>query len=371
VGDKSAIEWTDATWNPIRRTWRPDRPSGHDCLKLSPGCDNCWAGKLQPRYYSGLDYQRIGTTSLQGMHDAVAAGDLYLDPDVLRQPLLWKRPRRIFVCSMTDLFGEWVPDAWLDAIWGTMALAPQHTFQVLTKRPNRMADYLSDPIRIQFAWVDRLAQQMQRSIDMRTRWPLPNAWLGVSIESDAFAWRAKVLAEIPAAIRFVSAEPLLGPLHKLSFRWVRCYNQTAAGACGWVGPLHEIYDPGHGYTERCPRCHWGLELLQEAEPRLHWVIVGGESGGPAHRALVERCHCTQLGPAGSLFRQACDRCGGSGIAPKGAAYAWVQGIQIHAQAQGTAFLFKQWGGRTPKQGGRLLNGQTWDEYPTRWEPAHA
>src|SRR4051812_46974486 len=152
MGDRSKIEWTrgddgrpGATWNPIRRRWRPDRAAGHACLKISPGCDHCYAGKLQAHYYGGADYPAVSRESLAGMAAAVDHGALYLDPVALTQPLRWKRPRRIFVGSMTDLFGEWVPDAWLDAIWGVMLLAPQHTFQVLTKRPHRMAAYLSDP----------------------------------------------------------------------------------------------------------------------------------------------------------------------------------------------------------------------------------
>jgi protein gp37 len=367
MGDRSKIEWTDATWNPIRRRWRPDRAAGHACLKISPGCDSCYAGKLQAHYYGGADYPAVSRESLAAMTAAVDHGDLYLDPVALTQPLRWKRPRRIFVGSMTDLFGEWVPDAWLDAIWGVMLLAPQHTFQVLTKRPHRMAAYLSDPIRIQFALVDSLAQQTQCSVDVRAVWPLPNLWLGVSVESDRFIWRTSVLAEIPAAVRWISAEPLLGPLDGLSFRWVRCLNATPEGPCGWYGPERLLAGPS--YQERCPRCGWGLELLADKAPKIHWVVVGGESNGPAERRLVEPCTCRALGAPGTLIRVTCDRCHGTGWAPRGAAFAWVQNIQQRARDQGAAFFLKAWGGPRPLSGGRMLGTQTYDEYPATPQPA--
>jgi protein gp37 len=283
------------------------------------------------------------------MRDLVTDGTLYLDEATLTKPLHWRRPRRIFVCSMTDLYGEWVPAAWIDRIWAVMAHCPQHTFQVLTKRPNRLRLWMGDA---------RECVRATAKADPRFwAWPLPNVWLGVSIESDAFAWRAKVLAEIPAVIRFVSAEPLLGPLFKLSYRWVRCHD------CDWAGPEHEIYDSRLAWTPHCPGCRSGQELRAEPTPRIHWVIAGGESGGPPARSLVEPCHCTLAAGRGTLVRGLCDRCQGTGMAPKGAAYAWVQSIQQQAQRQGASFFLKSWGGRTFKSGGRLLAGRTWDAYP--------
>lgn len=294
MADKSAIEWTDATWNPIRGT-----AGRHVCQRVSPGCDNCYAATMTRRF-GGPDYAMPG----QPLND-----EPRLDDRVLIEPLRWQRPRRVFVCSMTDLFGEWVPDEWILEIWLTMLMAKEHTFQVLTKRPKRMAEWLAriqQPIPGHKTFADEL-------------WPLANVWLGVSIELNSYAWRAKVLSEIPAAIRFVSAEPLLGPLPSLDL----------AG--------------------------------------IDWLIVGGESGGPPERRLVEHCPCR-----GELYvshhghdyshRAECPwACNATGWRPRP---EWVRPLRDRANAAaGVAFFFKQWGGPTPKAGGRLLDGREWSEYP--------
>lgn len=181
MSDHTKIEWSDASWNPIRGV----SPNRHMCQKISPGCDHCYASGMNYRF-GGQEYSFGGV------------GDVRLDEKALRLPLTWKEPRRIFVCSMTDLFGEWVPQEWINAMLTVMWQAPQHQFQVLTKRPSVMRDALSDHYR-----------SIQRS-------PLENVWLGTSIELDRFSWRANVLRDCPAAVRFVSAEPLLGPLPSLS-----------------------------------------------------------------------------------------------------------------------------------------------------------
>ena len=165
----------------------------------------------------------------------------------------------VFVNSMSDLFHELVPFEYVDRVWDVMARADQHIFQVLTKRPGRMAEYVA-----------------QRQPD-----PLPNVWLGTSIENDRWVGRADELRRAPAAVRFLSLEPLLGPLPSLDL--------TGIG----------------------------------------WVIVGGESG-PEHRPIDA---------------------------------AWVRDLRDRARAAGVPFFFKQWGGRTPKAGGRDLEGRTWDELP--------
>ena len=183
MGDKSAIEWTDATWNPIT-----------GCTKVSPGCKFCYAERLaarlqamgNPRYRNGF---------------AVT-----LHPDQLTLPLRWSQPRRIFVNSMSDLYHEDVPDHFILAVFDTMVRAQWHTFQVLTKRAERLAE-----------------------LAPRLPWP-PNVWQGVSIENANYIWRIEHLRKVPAAVRFLSLEPLIGPIPKL--------------------PLEGI----------------------------HWVIVGGESG---------------------------------------------------------------------------------------------
>ncbi len=277
MSDRSAIEWTDATWNPIRARGELGR---HFCLKISDGCTNCYASSFTRRL-GGRPYDAANSLSIAGAAEAVRRRDIYLDEQALTLPLKWKRPRRIFVASMTDLFGEWVPTGWLERIFDVMTSYNEHghTFQVLTKRPARMRTFLTNYPRWQTA---------PRSRD--------TIWLGVTVESDAYAWRAKMLAEIPAAVRFVSAEPLLGPLPSLHL------------------------------------------------DRIDWLIVGGESGGPLERRLVRSSEQS---------------------------LSWVRDLRDRAQAAGVAFLFKQWGGPTPKASGRLLDGRDWLEFPTAREEVRA
>lgn len=169
VADRSSIEWTDATWNPVT-----------GCTQLSPGCDHCYALTFAERFRGvpGHPYQ-------QGF-------DLTLWPARLNLPFTWKQPRRVFVNSMSDLFHEAVPDSYIHQVFGVMEQAERHVFQVLTKRPKRMA-------------------AMAPSLP----WP-SNVWAGTSVELDRYAWRSNhYLSRVPAAVRFVSAEPLLGPLPSL------------------------------------------------------------------------------------------------------------------------------------------------------------
>jgi len=242
----SAIEWTDATWNPVT-----------GCTKVSPGCKFCYAERLTERF------GRQPFTEIR------------LHPERLSLPLRWRSPRRIFVNSMSDLFHEKVADRFIAQVFDVMAQASQHVFQVLTKRPDRL-----------LAW--------QRS----KTWPRPippHIWLGVSVESTAYLWRVDRLREVDVVIRFISAEPLLGPLTGLNLEGVS------------------------------------------------WVITGGESGGPPGRALVEAT--------------------APGIRPKPAGLQWVREIRDLCRVRGVAFFHKQWGGRTPKSGGRMLDGREWSEYP--------
>ena len=242
----SAIEWTDATWNPV---------SG--CTKVSPGCKFCYAERLTERF------------RLQ------AFTEIKLHPERLGLPLRWRAARRIFVNSMSDLFHEKVPFSFIAHVFDVMSRAPQHVFQVLTRRPERLLE-----------WRDSEA------------WPhaIPaNIWLGVSVESAAYLWRVDRLRELDVPTRFISAEPLLGSLS-------------------------------------------GLELTG-----ISWVITGGESGGPPERALVEK---TKLG-----------------VRPKEIAARWVREIRDVCQQEKVAFFHKQWGGRTAKSSGRMLDGREWSEYP--------
>lgn len=207
MSDGTAIQWTDATWNPVRAKYSTTDDvgqvlkTGWHCERVSPGCQHCYAERInEKRFGTGLPYNRKS-------RDLV---DIYLDEKALAQPLRWRRPRKVFVCSMTDLFGEWVPDEMIDRVFAVMALSPQHTFQLLTKRPARMRRYLSNDDRM---YVLRSMIEELTEGYTKCRWPLPNVWLGVSVEDQQRAdERIPELLATPAAVRFVSCEPLLGPV---------------------------------------------------------------------------------------------------------------------------------------------------------------
>jgi protein gp37 len=197
VSQTTSIEWTDVSWNPV-----------HGCSKVSPGCAHCYAETLSRRYKQ----------TPAPWTPANAPENVILKPHKLNEPLKWKAPRMVFVNSMSDLFHELVPDEYIARVFAVMAAAPQHTFQVLTKRPERMREWFAwegpginrcGTVRNRFDWhyaADR--DPMARLFP----WPLPNVWLGVSIENRRFVHRADVLRDTPAAVRFISAEPLLGSL---------------------------------------------------------------------------------------------------------------------------------------------------------------
>ena len=176
MADRSGIEWTDATWNPVT-----------GCSKVSPGCAHCYAETLSRRFgWSAAPWTASN-----------AAANVVLHPDRLDQPESWRRPRMVFVNSMSDLFHERIPDDFVFAVFDVMHRVDRHTYQVLSKRPERMRDV-----------VGRYYRQRRSE-------PLPNVWLGVSIENNRWVGRANDLRATPAAVRFVSAEPLLGPLPDL------------------------------------------------------------------------------------------------------------------------------------------------------------
>ncbi len=191
MGERSAIEWTDATWNPVT-----------GCSKVSPGCQHCYAERLAHR----LKAMRVPT-----YRNGFA---VTLHPEVLERPLGWRRPRRVFVNSMSDLFHEAVPEAFIKDVFAVMAQAKQHVFQILTKRADRLAE-----------------------IAPRLSWPA-NVWQGVSVESEAYTWRIDRLRQTPAAVRFLSIEPLLGPIHDLPLAGVAW---VIVG--GESGPRHRPADP--------------------------------------------------------------------------------------------------------------------------------
>jgi protein gp37 len=291
--DRSAIEWTQATWNPVT-----------GCDRISPGCQHCYALTLAKRLKAmgQAKYQTDGRPPTSGPGFGVA-----VHPDALGEPLRWRKPRRIFVCSMSDLFHARVPEAFIAQVFAVMAATPRHTYQVLTKRPGRMARLLA---------ADAFAEQVYRHAAAygvaALTWPLPNVWLGTSVEDQPRAdQRIPKLLAAPATIRFLSCEPLLGPI------------DLERAICQQPAPAY-----GHGFSRTT--VHLGVcgrHALCAAD--FHWIIAGGESG-PGHRRVDP---------------------------------AWVRFLRDQAVAAGVAFFFKQWGGPTPTAGGRLLDGRTWDQYP--------
>ncbi len=241
MSDRSSIEWTDATWNPVR-----------GCTKISPGCKHCYAERFAERF-RGVPNHPFG----QGF-------DLRLIPEKLDVPLKWRTPRRIFVNSMSDLFHESVPTDYIARVGEVMRAAGWHIFQVLTKRPDRMQHLLNNQLR-EFGLLE-------------------NVWWGVSVEDRRYGVpRIKLLRHTNASIRFLSVEPLLENLGKLNLS--------------------------------------GID----------WVIVGGESGAHYRPMAAE----------------------------------WAREIRDQCRKMGVPFFFKQWGGRSPKQLGRMLDGREWNGVPRR------
>ena len=259
MSDKSAIEWTEATWNPVT-----------GCDRVSPGCDNCYAQTLAKRLKAmgNPRYQNDGQQKTSG-----PGFGLTLHEDQVALPLKWRSARVVFVNSMSDLFHPRVPDDFVAKVWATMAATQHHTYQILTKRHQRLP---------------KLVQRLTERFGV-----LPNVWLGVSVENQEWAdRRIPHLLDTPAAVRFLSCEPLLG----------------AVSISNWL----------------------------EGEPsEIQWVIVGGESG-PTHRPF---------------------------------SLDWARALRDECAAARVPYFFKQVGGRTPKAGGRDLDGRTWDEMPIRRDEA--
>lgn len=263
MGAKSDIEWTDASWTPIRARNLKTGNVGWYCEHATTGCEFCYAESMNRRLGTGLSFK-------PGHRKDV---ELFLDDEMLLAPLRWKKPRMIFVCSMTDLFADFVSDEWIDKIFAVMSLCGNHTFQVLTKRPERMRGYFTDdrrkihnyivdvPPGRGWANVGPLREIPNTyGIVQAQLTPLPNVWLGVSTERQPEAdERIPYLLDTPAAVRFISSEPLLGAID------LRRYLDTA-----WdVVPEDQVTDPRAGN-----------------EP-IDWVIVGGESSRWARPMNVE------------------------------------------------------------------------------------
>ncbi|MEU1133545.1 phage Gp37/Gp68 family protein [Streptomyces sp. NPDC005900] len=243
----SSIEWTDKTWSPVT-----------GCDRISPGCDHCYALTMAKRL------KGMGQAKYQNDGDPRTSGPgfgLTVHPDVLTEPLRWKKPRKVFVNSMSDLFHARVPRDFLARVFAVMAATPQHTYQILTKRPERAARILTDlcrcgaghppgeHFRSSMEWASTSHSEtyvpgLEHGIYHRSSWPLPNVWIGTSIESADYVRRADALREIPAAVRFISAEPLLGPVPNLDLSdidWLIIGGESGPGArplqIDWVEDL--------------------------------------------------------------------------------------------------------------------------------------
>jgi protein gp37 len=330
MADKTSIEWTrsddgrpGAAWNPIL-----------GCDRVSAGCDRCYA-ITQARIRGANPNPKI-SAAFAGLTERTQdrldwTGRVNLLPERLDQPLRWRRGRRIFVNSLADLFHEDVPDEYIARVFAVMALAPQHTFQVLTKRHGRMRSLLNA---VSFADL-----MLDKAGDVAGRqpvvpWPLPNVWLGVSAEDQQWAdIRVHALLSTPAAVRWVSAEPLLGPI---DLRNLRARN----GA---------VIDALYGDVKTAPG-----EIYAACPGSVAWVVAGGESGAAARPMRPE----------------------------------WARSLRDQCQAARVPFFFEQWGAhrwvagsrwdeatqcwedhgivpqRVPKKlAGRELDGRTWDQYP--------
>ena len=268
MGDSTKIQWTESTWNPVR-----------GCSVVSPGCENCYAMGVAARFSGeGQPYEGLAKFS-PSRRLPQWTGKVRLVPEHLADPLRWTKPRRIFVNSMSDLFHEGLTNEEIAAVFGVMSACPQHTFQILTKRAKRMREWFEwvratslnhDSDAIADAFFEWQQRDVLPSAFLQPTWPLPNVWIGVSAEDQTRAdERIPDLLRTPAAVRFVSYEPALGPINFQR-----------------VGPINALrgrrVDATSGESEACTS--------------LDWIIVGGESGPRARpfdvdwaRSVVLQC----------------------------------------------------------------------------------
>lgn len=267
------IEWTERTWNPVT-----------GCTKVSPGCDHCYAEKITERF-----------------HGEGSFAEVKLHEDRLTAPLRRRKPTRWFVNSMSDLFHQDVPDEFIARVFAVMAATPQHTYQILTKRHSRMrallssSDFVDAVLEIVHVWLGLGETEVDRVV-AQWRWPLPNVWLGVSVEDQKRAeLRIPSLLDTPAAVRFLSCEPLLGPV---DLDQPRCdahdRREVTVDDNGqeWCG-----YCADDGFSGELSYGHW----LNPFDGGISWVIVGGESGPGARpmdpawaESLVVQCQAADI-----------------------------------------------------------------------------
>jgi protein gp37 len=322
MADKTEISWTDATWNPTV-----------GCTHVGPECDNCYAARDASTRLRGVPvYAGIAV-------DGKFTGHVRIVPERLQKPLQWRRPRRIFVNSMSDLFHPRIPMEFVAQVFAVMGMAAQHQFQVLTKRPQRMRRLMNDP---DFAaMVDNLAAVLctswARGRPLPTEWPYTNVWLGVSVGLDRYTWRADHLRNTTAHIRFISAEPLLGPLPSLDLTgidWVIVGGESGANA----RPMHP--DWARDLRDRCQAQDVTYHFKQWGE----WVPYEPDHQPPfwvgQHSDLIDGHHLpadlSEGDPTGGRLR------------------GWW------APDLGSDAIYRRVG---KKAAGRLLDGKIHDDFP--------
>lgn len=308
------IVWTEQTWNPLR-----------GCTRVSAGCINCYAESMAARFCgAGQPYE--GTINPETKR---WSGNIKLVPEHLQDPLRWKRPRMVFVNSMSDLFHESVPDEFIDKVFAVMALASQHIFQVLTKRPERMRIYMNSPDRN--VCIQNVVDDMEswdgnfipsdQSAPLIKEWPLPNVWLGTTVENqEAADERIPLLLQTPATVRWISAEPMVGSVDLTKIPHRIGYGCSPCSGCDEA----VFMDALSGATY----CKTGCDGPNM--PSIDWVVCGGESGTNARPMHPE----------------------------------WARSLRDQCAAAGVPFLFKQWGEWAPHQaraggdeGGDLRRGR--------------
>lgn len=276
--ERTAIEWTDATWNPTT-----------GCTRVSAGCDHCYADRLSRRLLADTYLARLPVVNTEANRRDPFAVRTW--PARLAIPGSWRRPRRVFVNSMSDLFHKDVPEEFVRSCFQVMLGVGRHVYQVLTKRPGRAARFV------------------ERHTDLFPAGLPSHIWIGTSVEDQSVAYRVRHLLGVRAVVRFLSCEPLIGPLDLSDFL---------------QGPEGQP-DSDSAHCEPLVR-----QPGDRASSGLHWVIAGGESGPNARPMAPE----------------------------------WARDVRDQCSASAVPFFFKQWGGRTPKAGGRELDGMTWDEFPS-------
>ena len=349
MSDGTRIEWTDATWSPVT-----------GCTKVSEGCTHCYIERTPPFRMQGRKFRcprcdgsgyvedsdgnrlafgkrgqfipgdrcsRCSGTGRAGIGDTTG---VRLHEDRLTVPLRWRKPRRVFVCSMADLFHESIPDEFIARVFAVMALAPQHTFQILTKRPARMRSLLGGwgiqkLVMDRFANDDDLYVRRALAAGGGQAWPLPNVWIGVSVEDQKSAdLRIPILLDTFAAVRWLSCEPLLGPVNLTDHvdRW----REEDGGECDWGHCSEAAVAVRRDYSHQDPVFACMLPVCA-AHRGLDWVVVGGESG-PGARPMRRD---------------------------------WARSLRDQCAATGVPFLFKQWGEWAPDGFGigRLQRGRTY------------